>query len=141
MRAPRRQQLMTQHPPRSTCTATLTLPAKSQVCRRRVTTQCFSSEFQPLPALLAVGLPPEPIGSSATTESKYRVAVTKARPSGPRLFFLPPGRPTPSISTVHVTKIGPTASPSGHTLTSLFAYSRHYARSICSPTGTGNETE
>src|SRR6266446_1718618 len=87
MRAPRRQPLMTQHPPRSTCMATLTLQAKSQVCRRRVTTQCFSSEFQPLPALLAVGSPPEPIGSSATTESKYRVADTRARPSGPRLFL------------------------------------------------------
>src|SRR5882724_2339076 len=92
MRAPRRQPLMTQHPPRSTCMATLTLQAKSQVCRRRVTTQCFSSEFQPRPARLAVGLPPEPIGSSATTESKYSVAVTKARPSGPRLFYLPLGR-------------------------------------------------
>src|SRR5258707_15767689 len=88
MRAPRRQPLMTQHPPRSTCTATLTLPAKSQVCRRRVTTRCFSSELQPLPALLAVGLPPEPIGSSATTESKHHhPAVTKARSSGPRLFL------------------------------------------------------
>src|SRR6266481_7595224 len=91
MRAPRRQPFMTQHPPRSTCMATLTLQAKYQVCRRRVTTQCFSSEFQPLPALLAVGSPPEPIGSSATTESKYRVAVTKARLSGPRPFFLPFG--------------------------------------------------
>src|SRR6266481_2800060 len=49
MQAPRRQPFSTQQLPRSTCMATLTLQAKSQVCRQPVTTQCFSSEFQPLP--------------------------------------------------------------------------------------------
>jgi hypothetical protein len=40
-----------------------------------------------------------------------------------------------------LTEISPKASPAIHAFTSLFAYSHCYARSICSPTRTGNKAD